>query len=235
MDRPQVWDLYIVMLVSSLIGSKIAHVLFEAPGHVDPEGRTLHDVFELLRSDPWHWARLGESGYVWYGGLLGALLTAVVYFKRRPSLDAWLFADTFAPSITAGAAIGRIGCFLAGCCYGRPSDVPWAVRFPGLSGPVHPTQLYDSLAAALITTVLLLRYPRRRFDGECIAILLMGYPVLRTITEAFRGDADRGGIGPLSTSQWISIPLFLIGLLIFIRRRPRRSTVERASTGAIAS
>jgi phosphatidylglycerol:prolipoprotein diacylglycerol transferase len=163
------------------------------------------------------------------------LITAVVYFKRRPSLDAWLFADTFAPAIPAGAAIGRIGCFLAGCCYGRPSDVPWAVHFPELSGPVHPTQLYDSLAALLLTGVLLFRYPRRKFDGECIAILLMGYPVLRSITEAFRGDADRGGLGPLSTSQWISIPLFLIGLLIFARKRARGSPVERPSTGAIAS
>src|SRR5262245_31965998 len=88
LHRAQVWDLYIVMVVSSSIGSKIAHVLFEASSHFDPEGRPISGVIELLKVDPWHWAKLGESGYVWYGGLLGALSTAVVYFRRRPKLSA---------------------------------------------------------------------------------------------------------------------------------------------------
>ena len=96
LDRDQVWDLFIVMLVSSLVGAKLGHVLFESPGHALQGGRVAAGIGELLEADPWHWARLGESGYVWYGGLIGALATAVVYFVRRPALDAWLYADAFA-------------------------------------------------------------------------------------------------------------------------------------------
>ena len=162
--------------------------------------------------------------YVWYGGLLGALFTALYYFRRRPELRAWLYADAFAPAIAAGAVVGRIGCFLAGCCHGRPTDVPWAVKFVTTAVPVHPTQLYDALAALILAVPLYLHFPRRRFDGENIALLLMGYAALRALSEAFRGDAERGALGPISTSQAISIPLFLAGVAIWqMRSRPRVS------------
>jgi phosphatidylglycerol:prolipoprotein diacylglycerol transferase len=234
LHRAQVWDLYVVMVVSSIIGSKVGHVLFEAPGHVDADGHHLNSLWELLKSDPWHWAKLGESGYVWYGGLLGALGTAVFYFWRRPRLSAWLYSDTFAPSIVAGAAVGRIGCFLAGCCYGKPTQLPWGVRFPGMNGPVHPTQLYDSLSALCLALFLFWNYPRRKFDGENIAWLLILYPVLRSLSESVRGDADRGGLGVLSTSQLISIPLFLIGLWIYASRRRAQAGLLPAAPEAKA-
>lgn len=219
LDRPQVWDLFIVMVVSSVIGAKIGHVVFEAPGHKTADGQPINNVFELLADDPWHWIALGESGYVWYGGMIGALLMAVVYFKRRPHLKAWLYADAFAPAIMIGAAFGRVGCFFAGCCYGQPTESFIGLRFPRLPGPVHPTQLYDVVVASLLGAFLLWRFARRKFDGENIAILLMTYPFLRATTEIFRGDAERGVYGPISTSQLISIPLFAIGLWLYLRRR----------------
>jgi phosphatidylglycerol:prolipoprotein diacylglycerol transferase len=214
LERPQVWDLFIVMVVSSIIGSKIGHVAFEAGAH---EG--VSSVWELLQKDPWHAFRLGEPGYVWYGGMIGALLTAAVYFRNRPHLDAWQYSDAFAPAIMAGASVGRLGCFLAGCCYGEPTDAAWGVWFPQLSGPVHPTQLYDSLAAGTLAIFLLWRFHRRRFVGENIALLLMLYPVARATTELFRGDPERGAFGPLSTSQLLSIPLFLVGAWFYFKRR----------------
>lgn len=213
LERPQVWDLFIVMLISSLIASKFGHVLFEAEAH---EG--VNSITELLTQDPLHAFRLGEPGYVWYGGMIGALLTALFYFKRRPQLDAWLYADAFAPSIMIGASVGRLGCFMAGCCHGVPTDVPWGVWFPQLSGPVHPTQLYDSFVAGAIGAFLLWRFARRRFKGENLAFLLMMYPLARATTEAFRGDAERGGFWVLSTSQWLSLPLFAAGLYIYWSR-----------------
>lgn len=221
LNRPQVWDLYIVMVVSSIVGSKIGHVLFEAPGHKTASGAPINSVFELLREDPWHWISLGEPGYVWYGGMIGALSVAVFYFWRRPHLKAWIYADAFAPAIMLGAAVGRLGCFLAGCCHGAPTDAAWGVHFPQLSGPVHPTQLYDSAVALVLGLGLLWRFPRRRFDGEAIALLLMAYPILRATTEAFRGDAERGAFGPLSTSQTLSLPLLAIGVALFVRRSRR--------------
>jgi phosphatidylglycerol:prolipoprotein diacylglycerol transferase len=227
LNRPQVWDLFIVMVISSVIGSKLGHVLFEAPGHKDEAGRPIDSLWELLVADPLHWARLGEPGYVWYGGMIGALAVAIFYFYRRPHLKAWLYSDAFAPAIMAGAAIGRVGCFLAGCCYGVESDVAWAMHFPSVEGARHPTQLYDTLVAASLGIFLLWRFGRRRFDGENIALLLMTYPVLRGITEIFRGDPERGAFGPLSTSQVLSIPMLAIGVLLYVRLSKNKSKSEQ--------
>lgn len=251
LTRAQVWDLFIVMVVASVIGSKVGHVLFESTGHliplldpasgqelIGPDGqprtREATGLWDLLKADPWHWARLGEGGYVWYGGLIGALLTAAFYFWRRPHLNAWLYSDAFAPAIAAGAIVGRLGCFLAGCCYGIESSVPWAVHFPGVRGHVHPTQLYDAMGALILAVPLYWRFPRRRFDGEIIALLLMGYAVLRSFTEAFRGDEDRGLWGPLSTSQLLSIPMFLAGLALYLLRS-RRATATPAGDSSRAA
>jgi phosphatidylglycerol:prolipoprotein diacylglycerol transferase len=93
--------------------------------------------------------------------------------------------------------------------------------FPDQARPVHPTQLYDSLIATMLAALLYRHFSRRRFDGENIAILLMAYAVLRSVTECFRGDGERGGIGPLSTSQLLSIPLFAVGLWLYVRLSKR--------------
>jgi phosphatidylglycerol:prolipoprotein diacylglycerol transferase len=230
LSRPQVWDLFIVMVVSSVLGSKFGHVLFESHAHPQADG-TPHTLFTLLRDDPLHWIALGDPGYVWYGGMIGALAVAVYYFRSRPHLDAWLYSDAFAPAIMAGAAVGRLGCFLAGCCHGVPTDSAFGVQFPKLPGPVHPTQLYDSATALVLAIGLLWRFGHRRFSGENIALLLLGYPALRATTEVFRGDAERGAIGPLSTSQLLSIPLFLIGLAFYVRRS-KAARARSATTGA---
>lgn len=220
---PQVFDLWIVMVVASLMGSKAAHVLFEAAGHIDEAGRPIGGLVELLKSDPWHWARLGEGGFVWYGGLIGALLTAVVYFRNRPHLNGWLYTDAFTPAIILGLGFGRIGCFLAGCCFGVPTESALGVRFPQHAGPVHPTQLYEAAVAFLLFAFLWWKLPRRRFDGESIGLMLALYAIPRSLIELLRGDADRGSLGPLSTSQIISIPLFLIGVVIVWRGHARAS------------
>ncbi len=218
LTRPQVWDLFIVMLVSSVIGSKIGHMLFEAPGHKTEAGQPINSLWELLKEDPLHWMRLGEGGYVWYGGMITALLTAIFYFRRRPHLRAWLYADAFAPAIMIGAVFGRMGCFLAGCCHGVPTTAPWGMVFKSAGPmPVHPTQLYDATIALVLGSILLWRFGKRRFDGQNIALLLMTYPVLRSLTEIFRGDMERGTFGPLSTSQLLSIPLFAAGVFLWVR------------------
>ncbi len=232
-NRGQAFDLFIVMLIASLLGAKFGHVLFEAPGHRTEDGYEITGVLELLWYDPWHWIRLDEGGYVWYGGMIGALATAVFYFRSRRQLNPWLYADAFTPAIMVGAAIGRLGCFMGGCCYGKATDLPWPLgmefrvlvqtsqeppEWDYVMTTVHPTQLYDSTIAALLALFLLWRFRFRRFDGELIAILLMVYPIFRSLTESLRGDAERGYIGIFSTSQLISIPIFLIGLSLYVRR-----------------
>lgn len=215
LHRTQVWDLFIVMLVSGILGSKMGHVLFEAPGHIGKDGQRIESVAELLADDPWHWLRITDPGYVWYGGMLACLITAVFYFWRRAHLPAWLYADVFAPAVMLGAAVGRIGCFFAGCCHGTPTRCPLGVQFPGFSTTVHPTQLYDASVALILAIYLVERLFKRKFDGENIARLLIAYPFFRTLTEFLRGDDDRGIWGWLSTSQWVSIPLLLIGVAVY--------------------
>ena len=215
------FDLYRLCVVMSLIGSKVGHTLFEAPGHFDEDGQPINSLGELLRADPWHWARVLEAGHVWYGGLIVALLAGVVFFKRRPELSFWDYADYFAPPVMFGAFVGRIGCFLAGCCHGRPTDSFLGVQFPQLPGPVHPTQLYDSLSGLGIGVVLLMLVPRRKFDGQVLSLLLIVYPIFRFSTEAFRGDAERGYWGPLSTSQAISLVIFAAGVWLYLYAQNR--------------
>mgnify|MGYP006266080249 FL=1 len=231
-DRPQAFDLFLVMVASSLIGAKVGHVLFEAPGHVTADGRTIESLWELLREDPWHVLRFGEGGYVWYGGMIGALVTAVIYFRRRPGLNGWLYADAFAPAIMVGAAFGRVGCFMSGCCYGVPTELPWGIDFPATAGPVHPTQLYDATFAAICGAVLLHRFGRRRFDGENIALLLIAYPVARFTTEMLRGDPERGGLGPFSTSQWLSLGVGAIGVWLYGAGVNARGATDPAGAGS---
>ncbi len=230
LERGQAWDLFIVMLVASLLGAKIGHTLFEAPGHVTEDGRVIESLWELLQEDPWHFLRLGEGGYVWYGGMIGALLTAAVYFRRRPELNALLYSDAFAPAVMIGAAWGRLGCFLSGCCYGKPTDVPWGVAFPATEGvAVHPTQLYDATFALACGLFLMWYFPRRRFDGENIALLLIVYPIARFTTEIFRGDPERGSFGPFSTSQLLSFVVVAAGVALYAWASARARTNARTA------
>src|SRR5262245_25308493 len=156
-------------------------------------------------ADPRTLANLLFSGGVLYGGIVGALLyggwMAVVW-----KIDLLKFLDIAGPTTTVGVAIGRWGCFFSGCCFGRPTDLPWGVHFgnrmahllhPDLpdrtpdGAPIylHPTQIYDSLNMAIITAILLLYYPRKRVDGEVACLSLILYGIGRSIVETFRGDA----------------------------------------------
>jgi phosphatidylglycerol:prolipoprotein diacylglycerol transferase len=237
LDRAQVVDLFIVLLIASLVGAKLGHVVFGAEGHVLADGTRVTSVWELLREDPWHPLRLGEGGYVWYGGMLGALGAAAVYFWRRPHLNGLLYADVFAPAVMMGAFLGRVGCFMSGCCYGKPTDLPWGVVFPATHGQaVHPTQIYDAGVGLLSGLFLMVWLGRRRFDGQSLGLLLMIYPVARYLTEMLRGDPGRGTIGPFSTSQAISLGLGLVGIGFYAwaRRRGKLTPVGGRGESAAA-
>ncbi|OGQ26823.1 MAG: hypothetical protein A2138_14455, partial [Deltaproteobacteria bacterium RBG_16_71_12] len=141
-------DLAIVVVVGALLGAKVFHTVFEAEGHHLTDGRIAKGVVDLVTDDPWHWARLFEAGYVFYGAVLGAFLLGWLFMVRRALPDKWSVGDYATPSLLAGILLGRLGCFLGGCCYGRATDVPWAVTFPAghaaAGVAVHPVQLYDA-------------------------------------------------------------------------------------------
>lgn len=186
-----------------------------------------------------------SGGLTYYGGLILACVTAF-FFSRRRKLPFLAMSDLAAPLIALGLAFGRLGCFLAGCCFGKPTDMPWGVRFPEMSDafkhhresfaealsqqyaetgiwsslPVHPTQLYECAGALAIFAFLwFCRRKRIAFGGQALGEFMISYAALRFVIEIWRDDARGGYI--LSTSQLISVPVFALGLGLLIWGRKR--------------
>jgi phosphatidylglycerol:prolipoprotein diacylglycerol transferase len=181
-----------------------------------------------------------SSGGVFYGGLLFALVTSVV-LMRLYKLPWRKTADAFAPGIAVGHAIGRMGCFSAGCCWGKPTDSWIGVRFTEraseltgvpIDSALVPTQLIEAVVNLLIFAFLLWLTKRRRFEGQVIFAYLMIYAVARFTIEFWRAD-PRGEVFGLSTSQLISVIMFPLALLLMIyysRRDKDRSQKTEVSS-----
>ncbi len=219
-------DLAIVVVISALLGSKLFHTLFEARGHVLSDGSTARGIIDLLKDDPWHWARLFEAGYVFYGGVVGAVAMGWLFTVRRGIPEPGGLGDYGVPGLLFGTFVGRIGCFLGGCCYGVPTSLPWAVTFPpghpSGSVPVHPVELYDSAFGLVGLVALALLYKKRRFAGEALCAYIVCYAVWRFCTETVRADTDRGlwFHGLVSTSQLVA--LASLPVTIYVWRRNLR-------------
>ncbi|MFN2446556.1 MAG: prolipoprotein diacylglyceryl transferase [Vicinamibacterales bacterium] len=217
LDSTKVLDLGIWVIIAALIGAKA--LLF----FVD---------FRHFTSSWQEFTTLLRSGGVFYGGLIAAVV-ACIYLLRKHRLPLWQSGDLFAPGIALGYMIGRLGCLMAGCCYGKPADVAWAVTFTDpvanmnvgtpLNVALHPTQLYESAAGLIILlTLLALERNGRRFAGRTFWMFVLLYSVSRFVIEFFRGD-DRGMVGMFSTSQVISLVLFPLSLfMLWYLSRPER-------------
>ena len=228
LDSTRIMDLGIWIIISALIGAKLMLLVVD---------------WDYFSRNPRELLSLAQSGGVFYGGLILALIVALWYMWRH-RMAIWATCDVFAPGIALGHVIGRVGCFLAGCCYGRPTEVPWAVRFTDpfaaanvgtpLHVDLHPTQLYEAGAELLILGLLLgTERVGRPFAGRTFWGYMFLYGISRFIIEMFRGD-PRGfvfGTG-LSTSQFIAIilvPLSLIMLFVLSRRSPSPAAEMRAA------
>ncbi|MEK7413237.1 MAG: prolipoprotein diacylglyceryl transferase [Planctomycetota bacterium] len=183
-------------------------------------------------------ADLDRGGAVWYGGLVLAMTTMVIHTLRaRVPLVTW--ADCTAPAVLAGLAIGRIGCWFNGCCYGSVSDLPWAVSRtipPSTPGGVavvehiHPTQLYETIACTILAILVARVAPGR---GAASGWALVGYALWRAGNETLRGDyVVRLGQGQgfslsplhLTSAQWTALPLFILGVWMLLRSRTPKAT-----------
>lgn len=221
--RRLTWDLGFVIVLSSVVGAKLLLIITAWDYY-------LTDLSRLFSLD------FLRAGGVYYGGFLGAVAGSYFYCRTQPLMPFRVMADAAAPAIALGQAIGRLGCFAAGCDYGRPSDVPWAVTFTSeyahrlvgtpLHLPLHPYQLYESGLSLLFFVALLAAHGRRRFQGQVFALYLIGYGLIRFWLEFYRGDADRGFVfgEALSTSQFISLLIIPAGLILYWRgsRTPRK-------------
>ena len=192
--------------------------------------------FRLHPEQMWSLNTLQDGG-TFYGGLFGALLTMALY-SRRHKMPALLVTDTCAPGLALGHAIGRIGCFAVGCCYGKPTQMPWAVTFSSetarrLSGvplnvPLHPTQLYDA-AAELLNFFVLSRLPfGAERAGHVTGAYLVLYGIERALIECFRGDPGRTLLwqGRISLMQLVSFALITCGAALLVRNPPRSAVLH---------
>lgn len=194
------------------------------------------NVCHPVESDCFAWAKFWAGGLTYYGGLIGASLMAV-YLLRRDRFPFWKAADMAGFTIPLGLGFGRMGCLLAGCCFGRETDGVWALAFPpqspaseaqfklkelasagAWSHPVHPTQIYESAVSfAIAAFCLLYVHGRKRYDGQVFVAFLGLYAIGRFALEFLRAD-DRGGVGALSTSQLIGLVLVAVAGAIHVRR-----------------
>jgi phosphatidylglycerol:prolipoprotein diacylglycerol transferase len=199
LDKDKVLDLSFGILVAAMIGSRVLFVIVNWDEYA-------HDLVGILK----FW----NGGLVFYGGFIGAVLFSI-WYMRKHQMPFMQYADAMAPTVAIGQALGRLGCFSAGCCWGGACDAHYlfAARFPQESLayqsqaanhlvsagapttiPIHPTQLYEALGCALIFLFLTFWRSRKRFHGELLALYLMLYAPLRAAVETFRGDEERGRV-----------------------------------------
>lgn len=207
-------DLGVWLMLSGIAGSRIAYVVAN---------------WDYYSAAPAEIVRIDQGGLIFYGGLILASL-ALVLFARRKRIPLWRMADVAIPGLAIGHALGRIGCFLNGCCYGRAATAhpAWGVVYPAGSEPgnlfpgtpLYPVQLIEAAWLIAVWVLLLRAWPRNRRPGFLFALYLLAYPPARFLLEYLRGD-PRQGFLHIDAAQWISIALFLFGaaLAAHLRRR----------------
>lgn len=217
LDRDSVWNLGIYMVLAALVGSKVWLVLADWSYYVAYPGEIF--TFSTLL-----------SGGIYYGGFLMALAVALLY-ARHFHMRFLALADVYAAPLALGHAIGRLGCFAAGCCYGKPTTLPWSVTFTSpqarelvgtpLGVRLHPTQLYEAAAEFLIFAFLFFLGRRRRFIGQLFGSYAVLYGLARGTVEFFRADPDRTLLrgGDFSLMQVVSLVLLIMGAFLLTRHR----------------
>jgi phosphatidylglycerol:prolipoprotein diacylglycerol transferase len=218
LNTEAVTNLGIYCALAALAGAKLMMFVVDFRYYYDHPGEIFS--FSTLR-----------AGGVFYGGLIAALAVAF-WYMRKSGLPALKTADVFAPAIALGHGIGRIGCFMAGCCWGIECDRPWAVTFTNpvanelvgvpLNRPLHPTQLYEAFSEFVIFALLYRLIQRRHAEGTILAAYLVLYGTVRFVVEFYRVH-EQGNLwgGPLDTSQWISLVLVAAGAWFWMRARGR--------------
>ena len=212
LNPDEVTNLGVYCALAGLAGAKLLMLVFEWRDYVRNPG----EIFSLATL---------RAGGVFHGGLIVALVVAFLYMRRK-NLPGLKTADAFAPGLALGHAIGRLGCFSAGCCWGAACDRPWAVTFTNpdahelvgvpLDVPLHPTQLYEAGAEAIIFAVLYHRFARPHRDGAILGLYLILYGVARFLVEFVRAHQQPNPFGgPLSSTQWLALGLLVLGVYLW--------------------
>lgn len=225
LDPDLVIDLAFYVIIASIAGARATYAVVH---------------WEYFRHDLIGVLRLWDGGLAQYGGIAAGVLTGLIFFARR-GVSPWRGADLLAPSVALGVGIGRIGCLLNGCCFGKPCGLPWAITFPAGSFAahefpgvaLHPTQVYESLSAVAICGILLAVEKRKPFDGFLLWLLLLLLAVSRFAVDPLRYYEPTSMVaGALTTNQVIGIALIVTAAaaltVLGVRRRARPGGGPRA-------
>jgi len=209
----KIMDMGFIIVLSAILGSRLLYVIIN--------GRYfIHNPLEILK--------IWEGGLVFSGGLLGVILT-MIFYTRKHKLSLLKTGDLWAPATAIGQAIGRLGCFMAGCCHGKPTDLAFGLTFTNphslapLNIPLHPTQLYSSITGFIIFGILILLYKKRTFNGQVFLWFLILHSTARLFIERFRGD-ERGIFlnSNMTTTQLVAMLILItsvISLMILKRKK----------------
>lgn len=227
LDFGQLLTIAYILVFAGIIGARLSYVLF----HLEEFSRNWTASF-----NPFHSTHFGIAGLNLYGGILAAIICTYIYLKAR-RMPVLKTLDVFAPTVGLGLLVTRLGCFLNGCCFGTPTDLPWGISFPENSIPyhvfgsahLHPAQIYSSLYGLILFLFLHWRLKNRQFGGQVLALLLMIEAVFRYAIEYVRYYEDEMhvpflGMNP-TYNHLISILLFLLGLGIYtVQYRKHRTS-----------
>jgi len=221
------WNFGILVVLSGIVGAKILYIINDWSAYAEHPG----DIFSIATL---------QAGGVFSGGLVAALVAAAWYIRSH-HMPALATCDAFAPGLAIGHAIGRIGCFAAGCCYGKPTTHFWGVTFTNplanfysqtpLNVPLEPTELFESAVELANFFLLMWMLKRKKFDGQVFGAYLFLYGVARFFIEFLRGDPGRGEVfgGLMTGTQLISIGLVLLGGLIWWLRPTQKAEPAQAA------
>jgi len=202
MDTDTLWNILFIAFMGALVGAKLLYIIVSWPQLGATTAEKISYILHNFR-----------YGFVFFGGLIVSV-SAVIIYLRRKKLPLAKTADFIITAVPLGHALGRIGCFLAGCCHGKPTTMPWGVVFndphtlvaPELVGvPVHPTQLYESFGNFILFLLLHKLYQRPHKDGSIVLAYTVCYSLMRFVIEFFRGDYRGGFILGLSPSQLLAL------------------------------
>jgi phosphatidylglycerol---prolipoprotein diacylglyceryl transferase len=225
-DPDNAWNLGIIVVMSGIIGAKVLYIIVDWGEYAAHPG----EIFSLNTL---------QAGGVFSGGLIGAFAAAAWYVHRH-RMPALATCDAFAPGLALGHAIGRIGCFAAGCCFGKPTDHFWGVTFTSpiahelvgtpIGEALQPTQLFESAVELANFFLLAWLLKRKKFDGEIIGTYFFLYGIARFFLEYLRGDPGRGDVfGIITGTQLVALCLIAVGGFIWWLRPAMKQTPAHAA------
>jgi phosphatidylglycerol:prolipoprotein diacylglycerol transferase len=227
MDPDKVWNLAIIFVFAGIVGAKLLMFIAEW----DTYAANPREIFTLSTL---------QAGGVFSGGVVLAVI-AGAWYMRRNHMPGLRTADVFAPGLALGHAFGRLGCFSAGCCFGRETTLPWGVVFHNplahevggvpLGVHVHPTQIYEMLVELANFAILFWMLKHKKFEGQVVGAYMFIYGVARFFLEFLRGDPGRGQLFGtwMTETQGIALAMVIGGTILWLRRVPLRSQAQLAA------